>query len=153
MKRFPLPAGHFRLCGRWQPRALHVVGGHRLGQDARIPAKKRRRVDGDVFLTGTELAGRFVLRACIVNFRTTEQDLEVLIKAVRVAGGRVRAQGVASGPIASPRAGVRECSSNVVDRRRETRQPRTTAARRLSPAFAVSAGDMLVGLLFVRQHL
>ena len=53
---------------------------------------------GDVFLTGTELAGRFVLRACIVNFRTTEQDLEALIEAVRMAGERVREQGTALGP-------------------------------------------------------
>ena len=48
--------------------------------------------DGAVFLTGTELAGRFVLRACIVNFRTTEQDVEALIEAVRTAGERVQEQ-------------------------------------------------------------
>jgi glutamate/tyrosine decarboxylase-like PLP-dependent enzyme len=46
--------------------------------------------DGDVFLTGTELSGRFVLRACIVNFRTTEDDLDVLIRTVRAAGEHVR---------------------------------------------------------------
>jgi glutamate/tyrosine decarboxylase-like PLP-dependent enzyme len=55
--------------------------------------------DGEVFLTGTELAGRFVLRACIVNFRTTEQDLEALIETVRMAGERVREQETASGPV------------------------------------------------------
>jgi aromatic-L-amino-acid/L-tryptophan decarboxylase len=53
--------------------------------------------EGDVFLTGTELAGRFVLRACIVNFRTAEKDLEALIEAVRRAGVRVREQNAASG--------------------------------------------------------
>ena len=47
---------------------------------------------GDVFLTGTELAGRFVLRACVVNFRTTEQDLDLLIDAIRVAGERLRTE-------------------------------------------------------------
>jgi hypothetical protein len=41
---------------------------------------------GDVFLTGTELAGRFVLRACIVNFRTTDADVRTLVHAVRDAG-------------------------------------------------------------------
>jgi aromatic-L-amino-acid/L-tryptophan decarboxylase len=41
--------------------------------------------DGQVFLTGTELTGRFVLRACIVNFRTGEQDLEALLDALRRA--------------------------------------------------------------------
>jgi len=44
--------------------------------------------DGEVFLTGTELAGRFVLRACIVNFRTTEQDVERLVHVIRQAGQR-----------------------------------------------------------------
>ena len=40
---------------------------------------------GHVFLTGTELQGRFVLRACIVNFRTRESDLDALIDAIRQA--------------------------------------------------------------------
>ena len=57
--------------------------------------------DGDVFLTGTELAGRFVLRACIVNFRTTEQDVEALIEAVLTAGKRVRELDAGSGPAVS----------------------------------------------------
>src|SRR4029077_19852498 len=39
--------------------------------------------DGRVFLTGTELAGRFALRACIVNFRTGTRDLEILIETIR----------------------------------------------------------------------
>jgi hypothetical protein len=38
---------------------------------------------GHVFLTGTELHGRFVLRACIVNFRTRESDLDALLDAIR----------------------------------------------------------------------
>jgi hypothetical protein len=45
--------------------------------------------EGKVFLTGTELDGRFVLRACIVNFRTTEADLDFLLDVVREAGSRV----------------------------------------------------------------
>jgi glutamate/tyrosine decarboxylase-like PLP-dependent enzyme len=48
----------------------------------------RVQTDGRVFLTGTELAGRFVLRACIVNFRTTEEDLQTLLEAVRAAATR-----------------------------------------------------------------
>ena len=51
---------------------------------------------GDVFLTGTELAGRFVLRACIVNFRTTEQDLDLLVDSLRVAGERLRTEDATS---------------------------------------------------------
>jgi len=52
--------------------------------------------DGEVFLTGTELAGRFVLRACIVNFRTTEDDVRRLLAVIRRTGQRVaqRASGI-----------------------------------------------------------
>src|ERR1700730_1775634 len=45
--------------------------------------------EGRVFLTGTELQGRFVLRACIVNFRTREPDLDALLDAIRRASTRV----------------------------------------------------------------
>jgi glutamate/tyrosine decarboxylase-like PLP-dependent enzyme len=45
--------------------------------------------DGEVFLTGTELAGRFVLRACIINFRTTEEDVKLIVNVVRRAGRRI----------------------------------------------------------------
>jgi len=48
--------------------------------------------DGEGFLTGTDLSGRFVLRACIVNFRTTEEDVARLVNVVREVGQRVAAQ-------------------------------------------------------------
>ena len=74
-------------CFRCRPKALSA-------SDAEIDLFNRRVLErvqtaGDVFLTGTELAGRFVLRACIVNFRTTETDLDVLLDAVRIAGDNV----------------------------------------------------------------
>jgi glutamate/tyrosine decarboxylase-like PLP-dependent enzyme len=58
---------------------------------AELDALNRRVLDrvqaaGEAFLTGTELAGRFVLRACIVNFRTEESDLDRLIAALRTEG-------------------------------------------------------------------
>ena len=45
--------------------------------------------EGQVFLTSTELDGEFVLRACIVNFRTTEADLDILLDTIAQAGQRV----------------------------------------------------------------
>jgi len=45
--------------------------------------------EGRAFLTSTELNGQTVLRACIVNFRTTENDLDALLDAVAEAGQRV----------------------------------------------------------------
>ncbi|MCC7209324.1 MAG: aminotransferase class V-fold PLP-dependent enzyme [Anaerolineae bacterium] len=46
--------------------------------------------EGRVFLTSAELNGRFVLRACIVNFRTCEDDLDVLLDTLADAARRVR---------------------------------------------------------------
>lgn len=48
--------------------------------------------EGRVFLTSTDLNGVFALRACIVNFRTTESDLDVLLDTIADAGQRVLAQ-------------------------------------------------------------
>lgn len=45
--------------------------------------------EGEAFLTSTELNGQFVLRACIVNFRTTEADLDRLLKVIAGVGQRV----------------------------------------------------------------
>jgi glutamate/tyrosine decarboxylase-like PLP-dependent enzyme len=70
-------------CFRYRPKSG--------GDPAAVDRVNRRLLDaiqakGDVFLTGTELAGRFVLRACIVNFRTTDADVRTLVHAVRDAG-------------------------------------------------------------------
>lgn len=48
--------------------------------------------EGRVFLTSTDLNGVFALRACIVNFRTTEADLDALLDTIADAGQRVLAQ-------------------------------------------------------------
>jgi len=45
-----------------------------------------------VFLTSTQLDGMFVLRACVVNFRTSEADLDVLLDVLAEAGQRVQAE-------------------------------------------------------------
>ena len=47
------------------------------------------QAEGQIFITGTELAGRFALRACIVNFRTSEADLDLLLNVIADAGQRV----------------------------------------------------------------
>jgi glutamate/tyrosine decarboxylase-like PLP-dependent enzyme len=47
---------------------------------------ERVQRDGRAFLTTTELDGRSVLRACIVNFRTTDADLDELVEAIVAAG-------------------------------------------------------------------
>lgn len=44
---------------------------------------------GQAFLTSTELNGQTVLRACVVNFRTAEADLDALLAAVAEAGQHI----------------------------------------------------------------
>ncbi len=46
------------------------------------------QAEGNAFLTGTELDGHYALRACIVNFRTTEADLDLLLDVIAEAGNR-----------------------------------------------------------------
>jgi aromatic-L-amino-acid decarboxylase len=46
--------------------------------------------EGQVFLTSTILRNQVVLRACIVNFRTTESDLDFLLDTLADAGQRIQ---------------------------------------------------------------
>jgi Holliday junction resolvase RusA-like endonuclease len=41
---------------------------------------------GRAYLSNATVNGRFALRACITNFRTTKSDIDETIKAVRDAG-------------------------------------------------------------------
>jgi glutamate/tyrosine decarboxylase-like PLP-dependent enzyme len=71
-------------CFRYAPPHLH-------GHDAEVDRLNRQVLDavqrdGHVYLTGTELQGRLALRACIVNFRTREPDLDALIQTIRKTG-------------------------------------------------------------------
>jgi glutamate/tyrosine decarboxylase-like PLP-dependent enzyme len=47
---------------------------------------ERLQLGGEAFLTSTELGGRFVLRACIVNHRSTRDDIDRMLDAVRNIG-------------------------------------------------------------------
>lgn len=44
---------------------------------------ERLQLGGEAFLTSTELDGRFVLRACMVNYRSTRGDVDRMLAAVR----------------------------------------------------------------------
>jgi glutamate/tyrosine decarboxylase-like PLP-dependent enzyme len=51
----------------------------------------RLQAEGEVFLSNAVINDRFLLRACIVNFRTTESDVKALIEVVRRVGREVHA--------------------------------------------------------------
>jgi aromatic-L-amino-acid/L-tryptophan decarboxylase len=52
---------------------------------------ERLQLGGEAFLTSTELRGRFVLRACIVNYRSTRADIDRMLDAVRRIGTELTA--------------------------------------------------------------
>ncbi|MGF1428191.1 pyridoxal phosphate-dependent decarboxylase family protein [Kitasatospora sp. LaBMicrA B282] len=68
---------------RARPAGLGATGLNALNQA--LPAAVQRR--GRAFVTGTVLAGREALRACLLNAATTEADLTVLLDEVRAAAG------------------------------------------------------------------
>ena len=47
---------------------------------------ERLQLGGEAFITSTELRGRFVLRACIVNYRSTRADVDRMLEAIRTIG-------------------------------------------------------------------
>ena len=48
--------------------------------------------DGRVFITGTTLNGRFVIRACVNNHRKQEKDIDYLLETIREVARKVRNQ-------------------------------------------------------------
>ena len=48
--------------------------------------------EGIVYLSNTEIDSVFALRACIVNFRTTPKDIQVLVDATLAAGRALNAR-------------------------------------------------------------
>jgi glutamate/tyrosine decarboxylase-like PLP-dependent enzyme len=53
---------------------------------------ERLQLGGEAFLTGTELHGRFTLRACIVNYRSRREDVDRMLDAVRAIGADLLAR-------------------------------------------------------------
>jgi hypothetical protein len=51
--------------------------------------------DGRVYVGSTTYAGRAALRPAIVNWRTTTQDVDLLVDVVRELGARLVAGGAA----------------------------------------------------------
>ena len=52
----------------------------------------RLKLGGELFVTNAVLDGRFLLRACIVNFRTTQTDVAAIPALVARAGRVVDAE-------------------------------------------------------------
>ena len=69
------------VCFRYAPESLRA-------DSKRLDALNKRLMEelqsgGKVFVTGTVLGGRFALRACVLHFGTTEDDVDALVRIVR----------------------------------------------------------------------
>jgi len=77
------------VCFRYVPERMR-------GDDRALDALNKRLMEdvqasGRAFLTQATLGGRFALRACVLNYATTESDLAALVDVVRETGARLAA--------------------------------------------------------------
>lgn len=83
-------------CFRYVPRELRgdpSAGAYLNNLNDRLMAELQ--LDGRVFPSNAILDGRFVLRACIVNFRTEVADIDALIAKTVELGESMHSRGVA----------------------------------------------------------
>jgi aromatic-L-amino-acid decarboxylase len=81
------------VCFRYLPPQGCGLGSDKLNQE--ILQRVVRR--GKVFLSNASIRGRFALRACFVNHRTTPQDVEEVVSEVLAVGAAVSAGNESSG--------------------------------------------------------
>jgi aromatic-L-amino-acid decarboxylase len=72
---------------------FRYVGDELGGDENRLNAlnkvvMERIQAGGEAFLSGTVLRGQFALRACVLHYGTTEEDLAALLDVVRRTGAR-----------------------------------------------------------------
>ena len=73
----------------FEPQSLSIVcfrvaGTNELNQQI----LERIQLGGEAFLSGTTIAGKFWLRACIVNHRATQADIDALLQVVVASTAR-----------------------------------------------------------------
>jgi glutamate/tyrosine decarboxylase-like PLP-dependent enzyme len=76
------------VCFRYVSNSEHCNGEADLDRlNTQILEESEKQ--GSFFLTGTKLNGHTVLRACLVNHRTTEVETSALIKHIRSLGEKI----------------------------------------------------------------
>jgi len=81
----PIPLG--MIVFRYRGRAHHLQKDRLDEINGQIVEISQRR--GKIFLAGTRLRGRYGLRACFVSYRTTQDDLDVILDEVRELGRQI----------------------------------------------------------------
>jgi glutamate/tyrosine decarboxylase-like PLP-dependent enzyme len=72
------------VCFRYAPSTLGA-------DEAKLSALNKSLMErvqsgGEMFISGTTLRNRFALRACILHYDTTRDDLAALVRTIREAG-------------------------------------------------------------------
>ena len=91
-------------CFRYVPASLRATlaaansNGERNEQNSRLNRLNERimhRVQrgGKAYLSNAMLRGKFALRACVINFRTTRADIDLTLDVVRDAAREIETQG------------------------------------------------------------
>jgi aromatic-L-amino-acid decarboxylase len=90
------PVGLSICCFRYVPPDLPDVADPVEREDYLSVLNERlmteAQLDGRTFFSNAVLEGRFVLRACIVNFRTEADDLDATLDVAAEIGGRLDAE-------------------------------------------------------------
>ena len=73
------------VCFRYVPPGPRLPEADLTALNERVLVAVQRR--GRAFVSNAQVRGRFALRACLINYRTTAADLDLLIREVLAAGG------------------------------------------------------------------
>jgi glutamate/tyrosine decarboxylase-like PLP-dependent enzyme len=88
------------VCFRYVPMHMRFGAGlddaavDALNQDLLLAMQRA----GKVYLSNARLRGRFALRACLINFRTTRADIEATVAEVLAHGRRLSRERGLAGP-------------------------------------------------------
>jgi len=77
------PVGLSIFCFRYAPKNF---AGDLNALNERVLVELQH--GGSSYLSNARVGGQFALRGCVLNYRTTERDMEILLEDVRRAGGK-----------------------------------------------------------------
>jgi aromatic-L-amino-acid decarboxylase len=69
------------VCFRYVPKEL--AGNEEALNALNKTIMERMQANGTAFVTNTILDGRFLLRACILHYGSTERDIDAMLEAIR----------------------------------------------------------------------
>ena len=74
------------MCFRYRPPDVSLYGDQEYLDALNTRLLEALEKDGRVFLSGTKIHGKTVLRACSVNHRLRREDVDFLLDVIREVG-------------------------------------------------------------------